>query len=90
MDAYCWPSSHRIPVQKILPVSMELTHNCSALVLVFENGGCCHSSPLHSLLYIIRVLHTTAREPNPTYEAISHGRKTHFANNEKLYLQNMC
>ena len=36
-------------------------------------------------------LQTTARGPNPTREAISSGRKTHFANNEKMiYLQKMC
>ena len=32
----------------------------------------------------IRVLHTTPRGPNSTYGAISPGRKTHFANNEKI------
>ena len=41
---------------------------------------------LSRLLFIvyIRVLRTTARGTNPTYEAISPGRKTHFANNQKI------
>jgi len=42
---------------------------------------CAYTSPLHSLY---QVYHTTARGPNPTYEDISPGRKTHFANNEKI------
>ena len=49
---------------------------------------------LSSLLFIvyIRVLHTAVRGPNPTYEAISIGRKTHFANNEKIiqYMHEKC
>ena len=50
----------------------------------------CVLSPLLFIVYI-RVLHTTARRSNSTYEAISSGRKTHFANNEKvIYLQKMC
>jgi len=40
-------------------------------------------SPLLVIFYIIRVLQTTASGPNPTREAISSGRKTHFAKNEK-------
>jgi len=34
------------------------------------------------LIVHMRVLHTTARWPNSTYEAISPGRKTYFASNE--------
>jgi len=50
----------------------------------------CVLSPLLFMVYI-RVLHTTARPTKPTCEAISPGRKTHFANNEKIiYLRKMC
>jgi len=43
------------------------------------------------LLVCIRVLHTTARGPNPICETIFPGRKTHSADNEKImYLQKMC
>jgi len=42
----------------------------------------CVLSPLLFIVYI-RVLHTTARGTKPTCEAISLGRKTHFANDEK-------
>jgi len=65
----------------------ELTHNRSALVLDFDNGVW---SPLLFKVYT-RVLHTTARGPNPTCEAISPVRKTHFADNEKIiHLRKMC
>jgi len=37
--AYCWPSSHRIPVQKIVSLSTESKLNRSALVLDSDNGG---------------------------------------------------
>jgi len=51
----------------------------------------CVLSPLLFLVYI-KVLHTTARGTNPTYEAISPGHKTHFANNEKIiqYIYEKC
>ena len=44
----------------------------------------CLLSPLLFIVYI-KVLHTTARGPNPTCEAISPGCKRHFGNNEKIY-----
>jgi len=43
----------------------------------------CVPSPLLFIVYI-RVLHTTARGPNPTCGVIWPGRKTHFVNNEKI------
>jgi len=43
----------------------------------------CAQSPL-LFIVCIRVLHTTTGGPNPTYEAISPGCKTHFANSEKI------
>jgi len=43
--ASCWQSSNYIPVQKIVSLSTELTHNRSALVLYSDNGVCCHRSP---------------------------------------------
>jgi len=50
----------------------------------------CVLSPLLFIVYI-RVLHTAARGPNQTCEAISPGHKTHFARNEKIiYLRKMC
>jgi len=50
----------------------------------------CVMSPLLFIVYT-RVLRTTARGTNPTCEAISPGRKTHFAINEKIiYLRKMC
>jgi len=50
----------------------------------------CVLTPLLFIVYI-RVLHTTSPGPNSTYEAISPGRKTHFANNEKItYSRKMC
>ena len=42
--AYCWPSSNCIPVQKIVSLSTELTHNRSELALDSDNGVCCHHS----------------------------------------------
>jgi len=78
--ASCWPPSNCIPVQKIVSLSTELTHNRSALVLDSNNDVL---SPLLFIVYI-RVLCTTARGTNPTCEAISPGRKTHFASNEKI------
>jgi len=42
--ADCWLSNHRIPVQKIVSVSTELTHDRSALVLDSDSGVCCHHS----------------------------------------------
>jgi len=47
--ASCWPSSHRIPVQKIVSMSTKFNHNRSALVLDSDNGVCCHTTSLHSL-----------------------------------------
>ena len=51
----------------------------------------CVLSPLLFIVYI-KVLHTTARRTNPTYESISPGHKTHFANNEKIiqYIYETC
>jgi len=46
-------------------------------------------SPLLFIVYI-RVLHTTTRGPNPTCEAISPVRKTHFADNEKKNIYEKC
>jgi len=79
--ASCWPPNNCIPAQKIVSMSAELNHNRSALVLDSDNGVCCHHSSTYCLY--IRVLQTTPRGPNRTCEAISPGRKTHFANNEK-------
>ena len=42
--AYCWRSSHRIPVQKIVSLSTESNRNDSALVLDSNNGVCLHQS----------------------------------------------
>ena len=42
--ASCWPSSNCILTQKIVSVSMELTHNRSELVMDSDNGVCCHHS----------------------------------------------
>jgi len=51
---------------------------------------CAVTTPLHNLQYI-RVLHTTARGSNSTYEVISPGHKTNFANNEEITrLRKMC
>jgi len=47
--AYCWPSSHRIPVQKIVSMSTKFNHNRSALVLDSDNGVCCHHSSSYSI-----------------------------------------
>jgi len=50
----------------------------------------CVLSPLLFIVYI-RFLHTKARGPNLTCKAILPGRKTHFANDEKIiYLRKMC
>jgi len=85
--AYCRPSRHRIPVWKIVSLSTESTHNRSALVLDSDNGVCCHTTPLRSLY-----------QGSPNYcpraksdlRSHSPGRKTHFANNEKIiYLRKM-
>jgi len=78
--ASCWPSSNCIPAQKIVPVSTEVNHNCSALVLDSGNGVCCH----HSSVYI-RVLYTTAHGPNLTCEAISPGRNAFCHGWRKLF-----
>jgi len=45
--ASCWPSNNCIPLQRIVSVSTELTHNRSALDS--DNSVCCHllSSPQH-------------------------------------------
>ena len=83
--ASCWPSSNYIPVQKIVSLSTELNHNRSSLVLYSDNGVW---SP-HLFIVYIRVLRTAARGTNPTCEAISPGRKTHFANNEKNICENV-
>ena len=49
---------------------------------------CAVTTPLHSLY---QGSPTTARGPNPTCEAISPGRKTHFADNEKMiYFRKIC
>ena len=47
-----------------------------------DNGVCCHT-PLHSLH---QGSPTTARATDLTGEAIPLGRKTHFANNEKVII----
>jgi len=47
--ASCWPSSNCIPVQKVVSLSTELTHNRSALVLDSDNGVCCHHSSSQSI-----------------------------------------
>ena len=47
------------------------------VVLDSDKGVNCH----HSSSY--QGLETTTRRPNPTHEAISSGRKTHFANMKK-------
>jgi len=49
----------------------------------------CVLSPLLFIVYI-RVLKTTASGANPTFEVISPGRKTHFANDEKVHLRKIC
>jgi len=49
----------------------------------------CVLLPFLFIVYI-RVLHTAPRGPNSTNEAISPGRKTHFANKENImYLRKM-
>jgi len=49
---------------------------------------CAVTTPLRILYW---GLQTTARGLNLTREAISSGRKAHYANNEKIkYLQKMC
>ena len=48
-----WSSSHCIPAQKFVPVSGELNHNRSPLVLDSDKGVFCHH-PLHSLLELDR------------------------------------
>ena len=60
-------------------MSTDLNHNRSLLVLGSDIGVCCHQTL--DVVYI-RVLRTAALGTNPTREAISPGRETHFANNE--------
>jgi len=43
-SACYWPSSHCIPVQKLVAVSRELSHNRSLLMLDSDKGECCHHS----------------------------------------------
>ena len=83
-------------VDKCLLLAAKSPYSCSEDCVrvdgvnsqLFSAGvGLRQCSVLSSLLFIvyIGVLHTTARGPNPTDEAISPGRKTHFANNEIPY-----
>jgi len=73
--ASCWPSGNFIPAQNIVLVSMELNHNSSALALD-PTMVCAVTTPLHSLH---QGTPNYGPRPNLTYEAISPGRKTHFA-----------
>jgi len=47
--ASCWPSSSYIPIQKIVSLSTELTHNRSTLVLDSYSGLRCHHSSSYSI-----------------------------------------
>jgi len=84
--AACWPSVNCIPAQKIVSLSTELNHNCSALVLDSDNG--VWSSPL--FIFYIRVLHTTASEPNLTCEVISPAAKHILPIMKKWYIYEKC
>jgi len=70
------------------PIVIRCPRNCAPLPLLVTL--LCMLS-LHLFKVFNRVLHTTVRGPSPTCEAIALGRKTHFANNEKIiYLRKMC
>ena len=86
--AYCWPLNNCIPVQKIVSLSTELTHNHSVLMLDSDNGVCCQS-PLLFIVYI-RVLHTAARVQIRPTKLFQSATKHIFPIIKKQYIYEKC
>jgi len=73
-----WPSSNCNPAHNRCPWRSWITKVHRGVGLPTK---VCAVTTLHILH---QGLQTTARGTNPTCEAISSGRKIHFANNEKI------